>query len=362
TLQFTITGSSGTFAGVSVAGSPTAITSKIEVGVIKMQVPGDGGNNDWTFTPHVSNINIDSDSDGIDDTTGQPVDDITYELKTVTLYVSRVASKTATPSASDLNAPVETFQYPGQDIDDNTYSEWTHAPESLNNFDGIPIGFIRPDISIKDTVSGGSYTQFPRTYVTQEGNVRLITQVWVVNGYFIQATKTITEDPYTPNVYHVMLNVSNLGTKKSPKHVIVYDIVPSAFDGPDNISFIDSVEPSLIHVIDAEHKYTGKTATSVTISGVNGYSYWWDVDRLDAKGESRDHVSISYTIAGNGDDYPMSDLYLVGIDPAQTYNMQAAPLLENVSTIMNSNVEPALAIGALGVFMLGMFGTIRRRY
>jgi hypothetical protein len=142
--------------------------------------------------------------------------------------------------------------------------------------------------------------------------------------------------------------------------------VPSSFTGPATIQFFNKggTEITLPNArfpnIDTTNKYTG-TQAGVTIAGVTGSAYWWNIGQFDAAGGAQDKMSLTYTVTGTND-YPLTQLYMVGLDPALTSNLQSTPFISNGVMMTSANYETLAALGAAGLLVVGMIGTARRRF
>jgi putative flippase GtrA len=304
-ISYTMTSTTGTEAGVSVSGHPTATTTGITSDLSKAFVSG----NSWTFTPKVTNSNA---------------EDVTFTLNTVTFWATL---------NNNLNSPGSTLQTftPGQDLDKG--ESWTTSAIPIN-IGGTPAGFIKSAFTVTDTA-----TQMPRSYVSANGasGVTLLKKIWVMNGYNVEVTKAIQS--LGSDSFRITITVTNTGSKATPPNVLVYDIVPSTFTA----GTMNSPAP------------IGQTAVSV--AGITGEAYWWNVGPL-AAGAS---TTITYVVTGSGD-YPLSDVFLIGVDPAQSINLQSTPALNSNATVMNSNLEPVLAAGVLCLVVIGLIGTVRRKF
>ncbi|HTY92187.1 MAG TPA: hypothetical protein VMC84_13510 [Methanocella sp.] len=318
-VTYTLTSNTQSVAGVgvnSVTGMTTEVSSKID----KQQLNGQ-----WVFTPAVS-----VPSSGTD---------LSYELDSVSEWAVQTDLTTSlgTNTISSSHNNGETWPA----IFDKT-TGWTGAgANELLQFayNGIPVGFMKPTMKVYDDPS---HTQFPRSYSDGSGTVTLLKKIYVISGYDVQVTKTIT--PVSGNEYLITITAQNIGTKITPAHVYVYDIVPSAF-----YSTASPVSP-----FSFSDMPTGPTGVT------GGEAYYWDLGQLAAYGNSGDTKVITYHVLGSGT-YTAADLYVVGVDPAQSLNLQTTPILQNMSTMANANFESLAALGAAGLLVIGMVGTARRK-
>jgi hypothetical protein len=305
-IAYSVT-TSPTTAGVSIDGNPTAITSGISTDLSKQQLSG----NKWQFTPKVTNTNSEN---------------VTFTLNSVSFW--------STPS-NDLNTIIDqrTLTEGSSTLPNDLVKDGVWTATSFNfTYNGVPAGFIKPSFTVKN-----DDTQMPKTYSSTNGldSVKILKKIWVLNGYNIEVTKNVTDQG--SGVYRIDISVKNIGSKTSPDTVLVYDIVPSAFTA-------GNFSPD----------YTG---TGGVTNPVTGTAYWWNEGPIDAGATKY----INYTATGSGD-YPLMDIFLVGVDPAQSMNLQSTPLLTNASTMMTANFETLAAIGAAGLLVIGMVGTARRRF
>ncbi len=326
-VSYSISSTVGSSSGVrlnSATGTTTEITSKMDKQFV---------NGKWQFTPHI---------------TTPAASTIGYDLTSISEWAV---------DSSALNTPLAgTSVTIGAANHDASHAAWPVLIDGATPFDatgpneilsfaynGVPVGFMKPVIAIRN-----DNTQFPKTStstVTANG-VTLLKQIYIINGYQVEVVKTVTPLA-TPGQYHISIVASNLGTAATPPNVVVYDIVPSAFysttlPSPTNFN-------------------TAPSGTSAVTVPMSGEAYYWNIGLLGAKGSGTDTKTITYDVIGTGT-YATSDLFVVGVDPAQSVNLQSTPALETTATVMNSNMEPILAMGAFCLVIIGMIGTVRRRF
>ncbi len=362
TLIYKINSASQSAIGnVSVVGAPTATTGDVSVDVTK-QLLGTGNDRYWQFTPKIGFVS------------SPQAPGVTYTLSAVSVWITdgSVSAVPANHQLSDTTGTIGVTSAPlpaslttsqawvGTTTNVHTIAGSDTPPGNIYGFTaGVPVGFVKPTISIAN-----DGTQIGIQYNNDANTVTFQKSIWILNDYYVEATKTITS--LGGNQYKVTISVKNLGTKKSPD-VYVYDIVPSSFSGPSTIKFFDKsgteiTLPSLrFPNIDTTNKYTGRQA-AVSIAGINGAAYWWNVGNLDQSGGAQDAMSLAYQVDGGSGDYPLSELYMVGLDPALTTNLQSTPFLNNAVSMANANFETLAALGAAGLLVIGMFGTARRRF
>lgn len=317
TLQFTVDDGSVSGSGVRLNGNPTATTSNFEISLKKEQLSsGEGveGGDDWGFTPTINN----TDTETID-----------YTISSVNLYVTN-------STILEKDSAVNTTTYTDAVL---TNKQWTPADSwKIYNFPApVPVGWIDVDLSANLSDSGG---QLSKDYSTTEGTCRLINKIYIVNGYLVEAKKSITKNA-TTNQYDITLWVHNLGNLETPPAVYVYDIVPTNFSMVYNETAPD-----------------GSTAVN---SPINGYAYWWQVGPLEPLGTPGNETYIHYTVEGSGI-YRMTELFILGIDPSYTLNMQSTPFLRSGTSIdSSSEAKPVFSILMISALLFGIVGFVQKR-
>jgi hypothetical protein len=313
--------SSGTAAGVNVIGSPTAISQNVTVEMSKSYTPGTG----YQFIPMIVNNQPSSGSD-----------DITFNLTAVNFWYVNNQNVAGSPIYNNITSggspSLPALLSGGQSYTGPTIT----VPVSY-----VPAGFTQPLITLADTNG-----QITRTYNSQNGTVTLLQTIYILNGYKIQVTKTVTANTTITNGFNIDITVQNVGTLASP-NVYVYDIVPLAW-----YSNPASGSPTNFN----NTPMNGVVGTAVA-SPINGYAYYWNESSIAAGSYG---LNQTYTVIGTGN-YALSQVYVVGVDPAQSLNPQTSPMLNNVSNLASANFEPIAALGALGLIAIGMIGTARRK-
>ena len=357
TLVYTITSTGISALGhVTVSTTPTATTTDAKVDVTK-HLLGSGNDMYWQFTPEVDN----SVGSGVSYTLSAVSLVITDSNVGTTFATQPISSGTIGGIAANLQTTLAAGQsWIGSYVNVHSISG-TNTAQNLYGFTtGVPVGFVKPTMSIAN-----DGTQIGSHYTNDQNTVTFQKFIWVIDDYYIEATKTITYNG--GGDYTITLKVQNIGSKTSPD-VIVYDVIPSSFDGPTNINLLDKTPttiamPSARFPAITSHSglyYTGQQA-AVTIAGTTGSAYWWNVAQLSASGQSTDTVYVTYHVSGSGD-YPVSQLYIVGLDPSLTSGLQSTPFLQNNVTITNANFESLAALCALGLILVGLVGTVRRKF
>ncbi|NPE28034.1 hypothetical protein HNV12_08675 [Methanococcoides sp. SA1] len=315
TLQFTIDDGTTSGSGITLNGDPTAITSNFEISLDKNQLDqsegGNGDGDDWGFTPKITN----TDSESID-----------FSISAVNVYVTN-------STALDKDSAVDTKSYESVSL---TANAWTGTEWDVLDFpDPVPVGWIDVDLSVDL-----SDTQLTDNYATTNGTYTLIEKIYIINGYLVEARKTITKNATEDN-YDVSLWVHNKGNLVTPPHVVVYDIVPQNF--------------SLVY------NETDPTGNTAVVSPIQGMAYWWDVGSLQADGTADNQTYINYTVSGEGI-YRMSDLFILGIDPAYSLNMPSTPVLTTGTKVATStNVESVMSVLMLVSLLVGVVGMRRNK-
>ncbi|WP_445474593.1 hypothetical protein ACT9XH_09455 [Methanococcoides methylutens] len=317
TLQFTTADSSTAVSGLTVAEEPTAITYNFAISLDKNQLDmaegGNGGGDDWGFTPSINNMDTES---------------IEFSISAVNVYVT---NNTA------LDTVIDTTTYTDISL---TAGEWTGSEWKVMDFpDPVPVGWIDVDLSVNFSEDLPE-DQLLETYTTTYGNYMLIEKIYIINGYLVEARKTISKNA-TDDQYDISLWVHNKGSLKTPPHVVVYDIVPQNFTMVYN-----------------DTAYSGSTAVTVPFQGT---AYWWDVGALEADGTPGNQTYVNYTVSGSGI-YSMSDLFILGIDPAYSLNLPSTPVLTTGSKVAaTTGMQSIMSVLMLVSLLVGVVGMRRNR-
>jgi hypothetical protein len=84
-------------------------------------------------------------------------------------------------------------------------------------------------------------------------------------------------------------------------------------------------------------------------------SYWWDVGALQPDGATGDQVYVHYTVEGQGENYKLTDLFVLGVDPSYSLNMHSTPVLKTGALAASSSGEKTIiGIMIVGVLFLGI--------
>ncbi len=311
TLQFTINNGDVSGSEVAVNGDPTATTLNFEISLEKNQLgesEGGSGGDDWEFTPTITNTDSEN---------------ISFTISAMTVYVTN-------STVLEKDSAIDNKLY-GSKTGFSSDNPWEGSKLTVNDFpDPVPVGWIEVDLSAD--LSG---SQLSESYSTTNGTYKLIEKIYIINGYLVEAKKSISKND-TDNQYDITLWVHNLGDLETPPVVYVYDIVPTNFS-----------------IVYNETDPDGSTAVS---SPIEGYAYWWNVGPLEAEGTPGNETYINYTVEGTGL-YRMTDLFILGIDPSYTLNMQSTPVLRNGGLVTSrASVKPVLGMLMMAFLLLGMVG------
>ncbi|MCQ1535046.1 hypothetical protein FTO70_04960 [Methanosarcina sp. KYL-1] len=314
TLQFTIDDGTVSASGIRLNEDPTATTANFEITLQKEQLSsGDG--NDWAFTPRIENT---------DDET------ISFSISSVTVYVTN-------STVLEKDSAFSTHEYgSGEIAKEGIWSAYDFVVEDFP--DPVPVGWIDVDLSVDLSDSGN---QLEESYSTAGGTYKLVETIYIINGYLVEAKKSITKNATNEDQYDITLWVHNLGNLETPPVVVVYDIVPTDFSMVYN-----ETDPD------------GSTAVS---SPIEGYAYWWDVGPLAPADMPGNQTYINYTVQGTGT-YSLTDLFILGIDPSYSLNMQSTPVLKTGARVVSgSGIKAAINMLMMACLLLGMVGLKKKR-
>ncbi|WP_406669982.1 hypothetical protein V7O67_10325 [Methanolobus sp. ZRKC4] len=318
TLQFTVNNGVQSGNNVSVIGAPIGTTLNFMFDLQKNQLDsseGGSGGDDWGFTPTITNTDTES---------------IDYTVSAVTMYVT-------TSSSLDYSSAVETSV--NSSVGTLSQSDvWTQDEWKIYDFpEPVPVGWL--DVNLSVDLTGSQLTE---SYLSINGTYEIIEKIYIINGYLVEARKTITKNDTDSDYYDISLWVHNKGDLATPPTVVVYDIIPQGFT---NASWVTDPDGS----------------TSV-LSPVTGTAYWWDVGALQADRTAGNQTYVNYTVEGNSDVYRLTDLFILGIDPAYSLNMQTTPVLRTGANVATRNDSGSL-IGMMSMmlFMVGIVGNRRNK-
>jgi len=260
-------------------------------------------------------------------------------------------------------------------------------------FNGTPVVWARPLFELSQGGNRGwqTYVQFGNSEnasLPLGSDYMFIEKIWIVNDYLIRTAKRVIPSSQ-PGCYNISINVTNMGPSCSP-YVYIYDIIPRKFNESvsDVVVFKDTgtgvfsnscvniakpgnavtnmsqgyllsfADPSasevwnLVNCVNTFNKsqYTGKQITSGNYSGTG---YYWKLfplagsvsggECVNGKYTNLENMSveqsvmISYTTCANANDtYYASDLFIVGVDPANVEGNAAPPLSTGLSVLSES--------------------------
>jgi len=321
TLQFSINDGTVSGSGVELNEDPTATTSNFEISLKKKQLgegEGGSGGDDWEFTPSVTNNDSES---------------IGFIISTVDVYVTNTF-------VLEKGSAIDSIHYDVSGM--GTYSNgktWNGAIWPVYDFpDPVPVGWIDVDLSLDFSESGG---QLSKSYSTTNGTYELIEKIYIINGYLVEAKKSISKNTTYDDQYDITLWVHNLGNLKTPPNVYVYDIIPNGFEMVYN-----ETEPD---------------GHMSVMSPIQGDAYWWNVGPLEPEGTPGNQTYINYTVHGTGV-YSLTELFILGIDPSYSLNMQSTPVLRTGARIVSgSGVKSVMSVLMMSSLLLGMVGLRKKK-
>ncbi len=275
---------------------------------------------------------------------------VSYNLKQVSLWVTQSLNPTNTSTEyGELN---KTY-LPNQRI--NISGFWytpTHDDSWLFNFtDGSvgnsppPIVWMKPYFEITN-----AYNQIMNSSYTQSGNDYYMKYVYVVNGYWLQVGKNITN--VANNSYDINITVENIGNAWTPSGltVTVYDFVPVDF------------KMGTPTQAESQKEYVNTTVW-------NGTAYRWNIPRkipfnasLGPKTEivSNRRWSVKYNVNGSGE-YSISDLYVVGLDPRQVDGAGSHEGITIISSFSSRTKEIIYLVGLIALIGLNILNFVMTR-
>jgi hypothetical protein len=279
---------------------------------------------------------------------------VSYNLNKVTLWV------TATQDPADVTPFTKT--YSGTPLMEVNLTSGSWNPSSdywqFNYTDGSsptyppPIVWMKPEWIIKN-----AYGQIVNSSSTINGKDLYMKYIYVVNGYWLQIQKNITN--IGEGEYSIYTYVENIGNGWTPHYekVTVYDFVPNTF-AADNWT----VNPG------------SNLSVGVAGSDYYGTSYVWDIpwkgimnsslgpkNGPDATTWSNYSWNVSYTVTGSGT-YKVSELYIVGLDPLKVDGAFASPIIAIISgikTYTNEILYVSLVAFLIIVNVVNLFMTNR---
>lgn len=272
---------------------------------------------------------------------------ISYNLTKVTMWVSADLNPVNyTTPFGRLNVSYQ----PGTEI--NQSNSWTTPAWLFNYTDGsdsvtspAPIVWLRPYFTILN-----AYNQIVNGTITQNGNDLYMKYIYVVNGYWLEVKKNITN--VGPDQYRIDTLVENIGNAWTPQGLVVtvYDFVPAEFI-PWNFS----------KGYDAYSNVSG--------AGFNGTSYRWTIplkspynSSLGPRTESYANRTwnVTYYVNGTGE-YKVSELYIVGLDPRQVDGAGTHEGITLVSNLASGSREVIYATVVLLLLIINVINFVMTR-
>ncbi len=210
-----------------------------------------------------------------------------------------------------------------------------------------PIVWMRPYFELIN-----SYNQILNSSFTQSGNDYYMKYVYVVNGYWLQVDKNVSnigEDQYLINI-----TVENIGNAWTPSglDVTVYDFIPAEFNW------------SL-----ATFTQQPNRNESVFSGTFNGTAFRWVIPRkvpfnasLGPKTETPINRiwTTEYRVNGTGD-YRVSELYIVGLDPRKVDGAGSHEGITVISGFISGTKEMVYLIGLIALIGLNVLNFIMTR-
>lgn len=249
---------------------------------------------------------------------------ISYNLTKVSLWVSE------TSNPNDFSFHKERY-FPQTLINDT--SEWKTLGSAehwyFNYTDGSrfdappPIIWMIPYYFIADIDN-----QLIRTFETRNGNDYYMKYIYVVNGYWLEIQKNVTN--VGEDQYNISINVWNRGNGYTPNGltVTIYDFIPEEFT-------YNSVNFAPVYTADQN------------VSGsFNGTAIYWDVSNTRTAqnasfapaGGINSTWNATYSLTGTGD-YRVSQLYIVGLDPRLVDGGSAHEVITVASSLLSESTE-----------------------
>ncbi|RMF06644.1 hypothetical protein D6764_01805, partial [Candidatus Woesearchaeota archaeon] len=238
-------------------------------------------------------------------------ENITFTLEKVSLWVTTTLNPNEYTGINTTYTP---------NVEFNLSNRWTGGesnPWYFNFTDGSAPAYPPPIVWIKPFwIITNKYNQIVNQSYTREGTDIYIKYIYVINGYWLEVNKNITNMGNAS--YRIDIWVHNKGNGWTPENmtVTVYDFVPSNF---------------------VAYNFTPAYNNLSNVSGeFSGVAYKWDIGLKSPMNSSlapddgspggQDEWNATYYVNGSGD-YVVSDLYIVGLDPRKVDGASASPLI-----------------------------------
>ena len=300
------------------------IDQKLEKRIIQPSDNLDNHNVTWELTPDIT----------------VPVN-ITFDLQKVTMWVTLDMNPTNKTNGTQWGLlEVNHTGSPLAKI--NMTNSWGGASykwlfnytDGSNSSNPPPIVWLKPDFLIAHKGA-----QIVNSTTTVNGNDIYLKYIYVINGYWLEVSKNITN--IDEDMYRVDVNVMNIGNGWTPQYtyVTVYDFVPNEFD--------------IWNMTQGGCPSSSCAQLSIGSSGDDFYgtSYRWNIPwkpnynaSLGPKnGPNPVSVSnyswnVSYLVNGTGP-YKVSELYIVGLDPLKVDGAFTSPIITIISSLQSHTNE-----------------------
>jgi hypothetical protein len=287
----------------------------------------------------------------IDANLSTPIE-ILYNITKVSMWVT----KNLSPVALDTDfGRLNNTLVPANMVNDTT----PYIPGSwiFNYTDGSsnqarpPIVWIKPYFHIF-----AGQNQILTYNLTRNGTDLYLSYIYVVNGYWLQVDKNITNAG--PDRYKIDIFVENIGNAWTPQDlaVTVYDFIPSEFNWTHSDSFI--VAPGMTEFVDGgdfngtalrwqippKAPYNSSLAPKNGPDAVPTLSYW----------------NNTYYVNGTGE-YKVSELYIVGLDPMKVDGAGSHEGITVISNLASHTKEVFYAVGVLALIVLNIVNFVMTR-
>ncbi|MFP4111839.1 MAG: hypothetical protein ACLFUO_02480 [Candidatus Woesearchaeota archaeon] len=265
------------------------------------------------------------------------VKNITYNVTKMSFWITEDLNpnnRTTLVNRTDLNM----IYFPNTVI--NETRTWTGSEWFFNYTDGSsldsppPIIWMYPYFKIADVDD-----QLTDYYLTKSGEDLYWKYIYVVNGYWLEIEKNVTN--VGEDSYNITVDVVNRGNGYTPSGltVTVYDFVPGEFEA---------------------YGFNPAASAQRRVYGVfNGTAYRWDIPperttqnaSFAPRGEINSTWNTTYIANGTGD-YRISELFIVGLDPRLVDGGSAHEAISVVSSMATHTTEMVYVVIVL--FLVGL--------
>jgi hypothetical protein len=259
---------------------------------------------------------------------------VTFNVTKVSLWVS----ENLNPNNRTIH---KSTYFPNQVVNLSSSQSWVAGtPWYFNYTDGSsfdsppPIIWMYPFFHIADTEN-----QILKNYLTTNGEDLYWKYIYVVNGYWLEIEKNVTN--VNQDSYKIDVRVWNRGNGYTPQNltVTVYDFVPSEFSA---------------------YNFSPTYTQFQGVSGpFNGTAYEWDIppnrtpqnSSFAPAGLANSTWNLSYFANGSGD-YRVSELFIVGLDPRLVDGGSSHEVIAVVSSMVTHTTE--MVYVAIVLFLVGL--------